>query len=59
MCEYILDEDATVEDLIAAASENLEKGATITDQDSGYEVETDDVFENGARFVIVPSTTGA
>ena len=57
VCKYALDDDATVEDLLAAASETLKKGETLSVD--GETVEADYDFNDGETVVIMPSTTGA
>ena len=57
VCEYALDDDADVNDLLTAASESLVKGETLSIDGetvtSGYD------FDDADIVIIMPSTTGA
>ena len=57
MCEYALADDATIEDLLTVAQENLKKGETLTID--GETVRARDEFDAGDEVVIQPSVTGA
>ncbi len=55
--DYVVDEDATINDLLATSEESLEKGEAL--QIDGEVVDGDYVFADGEKVYIVPSTTGA
>ena len=54
---YVLDEDATINDLVSISGEELCKGEAL--QIDGEVVEGTYVFEDDEKVYIVPSTTGA
>ena len=54
---FVLDEDATINDLVSISGEELSKGEAL--QIDGEVVEGTYVFEDDEKVYIVPSTTGA
>ncbi len=56
-CEFLLEDDATVNDLVAAANETIVKGETFSV--AGETVKGSYNFDNGDLVEISPSTSGA
>jgi len=56
-CEWVVADNATVEDLLAVAEEDLAKGEQVVS--NGAPVKLDLNFYKGQEFIIMPSTTGA
>lgn len=56
-CDYILEDDASINDLLAVAAVTLEKGETLSID--GDVVKGKDDFNDGDTVVIAPSTSGA